>query len=131
MTPEPQCPGPALAVARPLWPPFGGQRACSTAGAQPPPSTPPSWAECSDAHHGRRREQRGGRDQHQLPGEKRVPLRGRLGERLDAFDLEAGERAALEALVSFAARKPSELEACRATDGAWFQNVLPEILFEP
>lgn len=55
----------------------------------------------------------------------------RLGERLDAFDLEAGERAALEALVSFAARKPSELRACRNTDDAWFQKVLPEIMFEP
>lgn len=55
----------------------------------------------------------------------------RLGERLDAFALEAGERAALEALVSFAARKPSELDVRPAPDGAWFQSVLPEILFEP
>lgn len=55
----------------------------------------------------------------------------RLGERLDAFDLEAGERAALEALVTFAARKPSELTPCRTVEGAWFQNVLPEIMFEP
>lgn len=55
----------------------------------------------------------------------------RLGQRLDAFDLEPGERAALEALVSFAARKPSELDACPTTEGMWFRSVLPEILFEP
>lgn len=54
----------------------------------------------------------------------------RLGDRLDAIDLAEGERAALEALVSFAARNPSELTALANGTPASFRTVLPEILFE-
>lgn len=59
----------------------------------------------------------------------------RLGEVLESIDLGDGERAALEALVGFAARKPSELEAlshaCPAERRQGYCHVLNEILFEP
>lgn len=56
----------------------------------------------------------------------------RLGERLDSIDLDAGERAALDALVAFAARRPSELEALQCAEHAdRYKLVLTEILFEP
>ncbi len=55
----------------------------------------------------------------------------RLGERLDAIDLAEGERAALEALMAFAARKPSELSGLGNLDSAErYQQVLNEILFD-
>ena len=55
----------------------------------------------------------------------------RLGERLAAIDLDQGERAALDALMTFAARTPTEIEALASGDCPnRYKTVLPEILFD-